>query len=46
MKQFVSCTVCPANKHRVPDVYLYIHAILDKVSLILQSLRKALRHHI
>ena len=46
MKQLISFNVCPANMQRVPAVYLYVHAILDKVSLILPNLRKALRHHI
>jgi hypothetical protein len=46
MKQFISFTVCPANKQCVPGVYLYVHAILDKAALILQNLRKALRLHI
>jgi hypothetical protein len=46
MKQLIGFNVCPANKQCVPAVYLYVHAILDKVSLILQNLRKALRHHI
>jgi len=46
MKQFISFTVCPANKQCVPGVYLSEHAILDKVSLILQNPEGSTDSHI